>query len=92
MIYVYVAYIFLFPREKFSVILGSNLRREDFVHYVSTCFKEVGDRVKHWLTVNDPGSFAIYGYAYVALKHLESVHLCLVCSVRTVNHQPSNKL
>jgi hypothetical protein len=64
MIYVYVAYIFLFPREKFSVILGSNLRREDFVHYVSTCFKEVGDRVKHWLTVNDPGSFAIYGYDY----------------------------
>jgi beta-glucosidase/6-phospho-beta-glucosidase/beta-galactosidase len=44
------------------VIMGSYLHREDFVHYASTCFKEFGDRVKHWITINEPGSFAIHGY------------------------------
>jgi beta-glucosidase len=35
---------------------------DDFVHYASTCFKEFGDRVKHWITFNEPHNFAIEGY------------------------------
>ncbi|XP_074566497.1 beta-glucosidase 6-like [Curcuma longa] len=35
---------------------------EDFATYAETCFKEFGDRVKHWITFNEPHSFAIQGY------------------------------
>ena len=56
--------LFLFHRELVSLILGSNLHMQDFVHYASTCFKEFGDRVNHWITINEPHSFAIYGYDY----------------------------
>ncbi|ESW05682.1 hypothetical protein PHAVU_011G200700, partial [Phaseolus vulgaris] len=27
------------------------------------CFKEFGDRVKHWITLNEPWTFSKYGYA-----------------------------
>lgn len=45
-----------------SLTMISKLCREDFVHYASTCFKEFGDRVKHWITFNEPHNFAIEGY------------------------------
>jgi beta-glucosidase len=44
--------------------LAAKLFRDDFVHYASTCFKEFGDRVKHWITVNEPHNFAIDGYDF----------------------------
>ncbi|KVH91153.1 Glycoside hydrolase, catalytic domain-containing protein [Cynara cardunculus var. scolymus] len=34
----------------------------DFVDYVDICFWEFGDRVKHWLTVNEPHMFTYNGY------------------------------
>lgn len=37
---------------------------EDFKHYAFTCFEEFGDRVKHWITFNEPHGFAIQGYDY----------------------------
>ncbi|KAL5762792.1 hypothetical protein ACOSP7_019056 [Xanthoceras sorbifolium] len=36
---------------------------EDFREYVEFCFKEFGDRVKHWVTVNEPNLFSSTGYA-----------------------------
>ncbi|KAJ3702795.1 hypothetical protein LUZ61_006500 [Rhynchospora tenuis] len=35
---------------------------EDFANYAETCFKAFGDRVKHWITFNEPHTFAIQGY------------------------------
>ncbi|XP_047335463.1 beta-glucosidase 12-like [Impatiens glandulifera] len=35
----------------------------DFVDYVDICFKEFGDRVKHWITLNEAWTFAVNGYA-----------------------------
>ncbi|XP_027127621.1 putative beta-glucosidase 41 isoform X2 [Coffea arabica] len=35
---------------------------KDFEHYAVTCFKAFGDRVKHWMTFNEPRGFAIEGY------------------------------
>eukprot|EP00249_Psilotum_nudum_P025511 c30054_g1_i1 orf=231-1817(+) len=35
----------------------------DFAAYAETCFKMFGDRVKHWITFNEPHSFASQGYA-----------------------------
>ncbi|XP_040991228.1 beta-glucosidase 24-like isoform X2 [Juglans microcarpa x Juglans regia] len=36
---------------------------EDFKDYAELCFKEFGDRVKHWTTVNEPHMFTNGGYA-----------------------------
>ncbi|KAI4333785.1 hypothetical protein L6164_018548 [Bauhinia variegata] len=35
---------------------------QDFEHYAYTCFKAFGDRVKHWITFNEPHNFALHGY------------------------------
>ncbi|KAG8744109.1 Beta-glucosidase 1B [Ceratobasidium sp. 414] len=35
---------------------------QDYVRYAKVCFESFGDRVKHWLTVNEPWCVAILGY------------------------------
>ncbi|GAB2232676.1 hypothetical protein Drorol1_Dr00011722 [Drosera rotundifolia] len=35
---------------------------DDYRDYVDVCFKEFGDRVKHWATMNEPNIFALTGY------------------------------
>lgn len=36
--------------------------RMDFATYAETCFQKFGDRVKHWITFNEPHTFATQGY------------------------------
>ncbi|XP_020214401.2 beta-glucosidase 24 [Cajanus cajan] len=36
---------------------------KDFQNYAELCFKEFGDRVKHWITFNEPWSYSQHGYA-----------------------------
>lgn len=40
------------------------LIRNDFSEFVDFCFKEFGDRVKHWATINEPNLMSMYGYAF----------------------------
>ncbi|OMO71964.1 Glycoside hydrolase, family 1 [Corchorus olitorius] len=35
---------------------------KDFTVYAETCFEKFGDRVKHWITFNEPRTFALQGY------------------------------
>ncbi|KAF8006476.1 hypothetical protein BT93_K0696 [Corymbia citriodora subsp. variegata] len=35
---------------------------EDFTAYADVCFREFGDRVRYWVTVNEPNIFSIGGY------------------------------
>ncbi|KAA8532913.1 hypothetical protein F0562_032970 [Nyssa sinensis] len=35
---------------------------KDFAAYVEVCFQKFGDRVKHWMTFNEPHTFATQGY------------------------------
>lgn len=34
----------------------------DFAHYADVCFQHFGDRVKHWITLNEPLTVAFNGY------------------------------
>jgi beta-glucosidase len=36
--------------------------RNDFATYADTCFQKFGDRVKNWITFNEPHTFAVQGY------------------------------
>jgi beta-glucosidase len=36
----------------------------DFSNYANICFREFGDRVKHWITINEPQTIAIDCYEY----------------------------
>lgn len=36
--------------------------RDDYVDFVELCFQEFGDRVKHWITMNEPYIFISGGY------------------------------
>ncbi|OWM69232.1 hypothetical protein CDL15_Pgr025419 [Punica granatum] len=35
---------------------------DDFQDYAEVCFQEFGDRVKHWITLNEPWSYTMGGY------------------------------
>ncbi|KGN55151.1 beta-glucosidase 18 [Cucumis sativus] len=40
----------------------SSHMQEDFVYFAKICFKEFGDRVKHWITINEPNLVTLMGY------------------------------
>lgn len=50
--------------------LGSNVfesrsksfTRNDFTDYAELCYREFGDRVKNWITVNEPLTYTTQGY------------------------------
>ncbi|XP_052208480.1 beta-glucosidase 18-like [Diospyros lotus] len=53
-----------FPQEledRFGSWLSPQMQ-EDFVHFAETCFKSFGDRVKFWITINEPNLFADMAY------------------------------
>lgn len=49
--------------DKYGGLL-SNQVVNDFENYAYICFKAFGDRVKHWMTFNEPHGIAIQGYDY----------------------------
>ncbi|KAL5567251.1 hypothetical protein UlMin_030415 [Ulmus minor] len=48
--------------DEYGGFLNPNIVN-DFRDYAELCFKEFGDRVKHWITLNEPWSFSSGGYA-----------------------------
>lgn len=43
--------------------MNNNNNRKDFGDYADFCFKTFGDRVKQWVTMAEPNSISIGGYA-----------------------------
>eukprot|EP01018_Ginkgo_biloba_P033145 Gb_41722 [translate_table: standard] len=47
--------------DEYGGILSSNIVK-DYAAFAEVCFREYGDRVKHWITLNEPYSYASGGY------------------------------
>jgi beta-glucosidase len=76
----------------------------DFLRYARLCFERFGDRVKHWITYNEPGLTARAGYAqgrnapgHVSdtepwiVGHTELVSHGYVCEIYKRDCQPTQK-
>lgn len=49
--------------ERYGGMLNKERYTPDFVRYADVCFERLGDRVKHWITYNEPGVYTLAGYA-----------------------------
>ncbi|KFY16650.1 hypothetical protein V492_01178 [Pseudogymnoascus sp. VKM F-4246] len=49
--------------ERYGGLLNQEAYTPDFVRYARVCFERLGDRVKHWITYNEPGVYTLAGYA-----------------------------
>lgn len=43
---------------------SNTMIRNDFQDYAELCYRSFGDRVKHWITLNEPYTFSTMGYTY----------------------------
>ncbi|CAM8876622.1 unnamed protein product [Rhodiola kirilowii] len=61
----------------------------DFAIYAETCFQKFGDRVKHWITFNEPHTFAVLGYtAGLSAPGRCSILLHLLCKEGNSSTEP----
>ena len=49
--------------DRYGGMLNQEKYTPDFLHYARLCFMRFGDRVKHWITYNEPGVYTLAGYA-----------------------------
>ncbi|TPX07930.1 uncharacterized protein E0L32_010385 [Thyridium curvatum] len=49
--------------DRYGGFLNKEQMVPDFLRYARVCFERFGDRIKNWITVNEPGVFSLAGYA-----------------------------
>jgi beta-glucosidase len=49
--------------DRYNGMLDMKSYTPDFLRYARVCFERFGDRVKHWITYNEPGVYTLAGYA-----------------------------
>ncbi|KAF2179760.1 glycoside hydrolase family 1 protein [Zopfia rhizophila CBS 207.26] len=49
--------------DRYKSMLNQSKYIPDFLRYARVCFERLGDRVKHWITYNEPGVYTLAGYA-----------------------------
>lgn len=49
--------------DRYGGMLDKQRYTPDFVRYARVCFARFGDRVKNWITYNEPGVYTLAGYA-----------------------------
>ncbi len=49
--------------DRYGGWLDVEQSQRDFERYARLCFARFGDRVRHWITINEPWIVSIYGYA-----------------------------
>ncbi|XP_048320740.2 beta-glucosidase 18-like [Ziziphus jujuba] len=66
----------------------SHLIQEDFLHYAAVCFKEFGDRVKYWTTLNEANHIADFSYLIGQLPPMHCSPPFGNCSVGNSDVEP----
>jgi beta-glucosidase len=66
--------------DRYGGMLNKDAYTPDFVNYARVCFERFGDRVKHWITYNEPGVYTLAGYT-------ASVHAPARSSNRELNKE-----
>lgn len=74
--------------DRYSGMLNQAEYTADFVNYARLCFQRFGDRVKHWITYNEPGLQARAGYAQGrnAPGHSSNIEPYIVGHTQLVSH------
>jgi beta-glucosidase len=49
-------------QKRYGGMLNTDEFQADFMHYARLCFQHFGDRVKQWITFNEPFIISIYGF------------------------------
>lgn len=57
-----IVFVYECERVKIYLCMHACYYRKHFRDYTELCFKEFGDRVKHWITLNEPWSYSYGGY------------------------------
>ncbi|KAK9161571.1 hypothetical protein Syun_007912 [Stephania yunnanensis] len=50
------------PDKSTADVAADGYHNDDFTAFADVCFREFGDRVSHWTTINEPNAMAIQGY------------------------------
>ncbi|KAI5390742.1 hypothetical protein KIW84_075874 [Lathyrus oleraceus] len=72
-------------QDEYEGFLSPNIIN-DFQDYAELCFKEFGDRVNHWITLNEPHSYSMGTDPYMASHNQLLAHAAAVKIYRT-NYQ-----
>ncbi|RSH91345.1 hypothetical protein EHS25_009644 [Saitozyma podzolica] len=80
--------------ERYGGWLNKDEVVADYVRYARVCFERLGDRVKHWLTFNEPWCIAGHGYGYgqFAPGHKSNTEPWIVGHNVIVAHAHASKL
>ncbi|XP_010675613.2 beta-glucosidase 18 isoform X1 [Beta vulgaris subsp. vulgaris] len=73
--------------DRYGSWLSSEIQ-EDFVLFAKTCFENFGDRVKYWVTINEPNINAILAYMEGAFPPRRCSAPFGNCSVGNSNMEP----
>jgi beta-glucosidase len=80
--------------KRYGGWLNKERSTEDFVNYARVCFEAWGDRVKHWLTFNEPFVVSIHGHqlGVFAPGHVSNTEPWIVGHSLIVAHAHAAKL
>ncbi|GFZ11304.1 beta-glucosidase 47 [Actinidia rufa] len=62
-----------FPQEledRYGSWLSPLMQYEEFAYYANTCFRNFGERVKYWITINEPNLFTNMAYIKECIHRL----------------------
>ncbi|KAL4962575.1 glycoside hydrolase superfamily [Aspergillus stella-maris] len=83
--------------DRYGALSNLSEFQADFVHYASLCFTRFGDRVRRWVTFNEPFIMAVYGSKLQPGSDMWQIaHTTILAHARAVhayatNFQPTQK-